>query len=218
MKRALSIAALFVIVSWASTFGLPSGIALADRDLGPDAVLQGVLGRADAPVTVIEYSSLGCPHCADFHFEVLPRIKEMYIDNGKVRWIVRDFPLGMLALAGAVVAHCAGPDRYLPTLGILFRSQESWMRSADPLEELRLLSRMAGMSNRQFEACIRDDSLIGKIESQARTAQKERGIEGTPTFFVNGEAIVGAVPFETFKKFIDAKIEERSRESERSPR
>jgi protein-disulfide isomerase len=162
-----------------------------------------VLGRAEAKVTVEEYSSLGCPHCADFHVDVLPRIKAQYIDTGKVRWIVLDFPLGQLPLAGAVVARCAGPDHHLELLETLFKSQAQWMAGKDPIGNLERIAGQAGIGRARFDACLKDDALINGIMKKAQEAQKRHAVSATPTFIINGEKVEGSMPFGEFAGILE---------------
>jgi protein-disulfide isomerase len=164
---------------------------------------EAAIGRADAPVTVIEYSSLGCSHCAAFHAEVLPQLKTRYVDTGKVRWVARDFPLGQLQLAGAVAARCAGPQGYLSLMDVMFRTQERWMTSADPVGELEKLLRQTGIGKARFDACLQDRALIDGIMAHAQEVQTSKLVSATPTFVVNGERIVGMTPVEDFAAVID---------------
>ena len=120
---------------------------------------EQILGDPDAPVTLIEYASLTCPHCAQFHTEVLPDLKERYIATGKVRLIYRDFPLDERALMAAALAHCAGPDRYFGFLDVLFETQSSWARAEDYLGALKKLGKLGGMSDEQMDQCLADDEL-----------------------------------------------------------
>lgn len=161
------------------------------------------IGRDDAPVTVIEYSSLGCSHCAAFHAEVLPELKARYVDTGKVRWVTRDYPLGQLPLAGAVAARCAGPTGYLALMDIMFRTQERWMVAADPVGELEKLLRQTGIGKARFDACLADRNLIDGIMAHAQELQKAKLVTATPTFMVNGERIVGMTPVGEFAAAID---------------
>jgi protein-disulfide isomerase len=160
-------------------------------------------GRDDAPVTVIEYSSLGCSHCATFHAEVLPKLKARYVETGKVRWITRDFPIGQLPLAGAVAARCAGPGAYLALVDLLFRAQERWMTDSDPIGELEKLVRQAGIGKARFDACLADRTLIDGIMAHAQEVQKSKLVTATPTFIVNGERVVGMTPVDEFAAVID---------------
>jgi len=183
-------------------FGSAAPAADYDEVLGVTA-----LGDPNAPVTLEEHSSLTCSHCADFHEHILPKIKETYIDTGKVRLLVRDFPLGQLAAAAAMLPHCAGPDRYFGFLEVLFRSQATWAGGGDPLKGLEQIARLGGMSDADFKACLQNKELFEAIRDRAMDDQDRLGIDSTPTFFVNGEKLVGAQPFEEFSKAIDAALE-----------
>lgn len=175
---------------------------------GYDEVLgENAMGSPDAPVTIVEHSSLTCGHCGNFHHETLPKIKEAYIDTGKVRLVSRDFPLGQLALAAAMLPHCAGPDRYFGFLEVLFRTQDTWTRAKDPIQGLGQVARMGGMAEQQFQACLGNREIFEAIQARALEDQKRLGIESTPTFIVNGEKLVGALPFEEFAKVIDQALE-----------
>ena len=168
-----------------------------------EAVAEMVMGRDDAPVTMIEYSSLACPHCAAFHRDVLPKIKESYIDTGKVRLVYRDFPLGGLALAAAMLARCGGREKYFGFIEVLYRSQAQWSRSDDPRRELARVARFGGISQKDFEACLTNEPLMTDIRERAVDAKQKFGIDSTPTFIIDGETIEGALPFEDFRDAIE---------------
>ncbi len=168
-----------------------------------EAVAEMVMGRDDAPVTMIEYSSLACPHCAAFHRDVLPKIKESYIDTGKVRLVYRDFPLGGLALAAAMLARCGGREKYFGFIEVLYRSQAQWSRSDDPRRELARVARFGGISEKDFEACLTNEPLMTDIRERAVDAKQKFGIDSTPTFIIDGETIKGARPFEDFRDAIE---------------
>ena len=168
-----------------------------------EAVAEMVMGRDDAPVTMVEYSSLACPHCAAFHRDVLPKIKEGYIDTGKVRLVYRDFPLGGLALAAAMLARCGGREKYFGFIEVLFRSQAQWSRSDNPRRELERVARFGGISQKDFEACLVNEPLMTNIREQAVDAKQKFGIDSTPTFIIDGEKIEGARPFEDFRDAIE---------------
>lgn len=168
-----------------------------------DAMSEMSLGKADAPVTMIEYSSLGCPHCAAFHRDTLPKIKAAYIDTGKLRLVFRDFPLGSAALAAAMIARCAGPDRYFGFVSLLFRSQSQWAHSNDPLGAIARVVRFGGMTSDDINACLKYDALLEFIRKGAETANEKLKIDSTPSFIIGDEMIAGALPYENFKKAID---------------
>jgi protein-disulfide isomerase len=164
------------------------------------------MGSPTAPVTVVEYSSLTCPHCADFHRETLPKIKEAYIDKGVVRYVLRDFPLEPRAMAAAMVARCLPADRYFGFVGMLFRDQETWAHSRNPIEDLKVRAQLAGLPPADFDACLADQDLLKGIQAAAAEAQKRDGIDSTPTLLVDGRKISGAAPFDEFRSAIDEAV------------
>jgi protein-disulfide isomerase len=161
------------------------------------------LGDPNAPVTIVEYASLTCPHCADFHEEVLPELKERYIATGKVRMVYRDFPLDQRALAAAVLAHCAGPERYFGFLDVLFETQESWARADDYLGALKRLGKLGGLTDGQMDACFADQQLADRILQTRIEAQNQHDISSTPSFVIDGKTYPGARDIEEFGKLID---------------
>lgn len=164
-----------------------------------EAMSERVLGKADAPVTVIEFASLTCPHCKDFEINTLPKLKAAYIDTGKVKLIYRDFPLDGRALLAAMVARCAPKDRYFAFLDALFRSQDVWARAQDPLQALSQVARLGGMSQTEFDACIKNKELFEAIKKDATDAQQQYKVESTPTFVINGKKMEGGHSFESFE-------------------
>ncbi len=149
------------------------------------------MGDEKAPVTLIEYSSLSCPHCADFHKNVLPKLKSAYIDTGKLRYIVREFPLNEPALAGAVVARCLDASRFFAFTDLLFSKQEEWAFKDDALTPLKGYAKQAGMSEDAFNKCVDDEPLQKKILDVRNLGQK-KGVKATPSVFINGKLIRGA--------------------------
>lgn len=182
--------------------GLGAPRAAAAADLLPETMI----GDPQAPVTIIEFSSLTCPHCAAFHRETLPKIEETYIDTGKARLIYRDFPLGRLALAAAVVGRCVDPARHFGFVGMLYRDQADWAQSADPLAELKIRAQLAGLSETDFNACLENKPLIQAIQQRAQEGQQEYGIDSTPSFIIDGQKLAGEQSFETFSAAIDAAL------------
>ena len=142
-------------------------------------------GPADAKVTIVEYASLTCSHCAAFHQQTYPALKERYIDTGKVRFIFREFPLDQLALAGFLLARCAGPDKYFPMIDTLFHMQKEWV-TQKPLPPLLAIAKQAGMSEQAFNECLQDQKLIDGIEDVRQRAMK-LNVQSTPSFFINGK-------------------------------
>jgi protein-disulfide isomerase len=163
-----------------------------------------VLGKADAPVTIFEYASLTCPHCAEFNIEILPKVKTEWIEPGKAKLIFRDYPLDQLAVKASQLAHCAPPDRFFGFIDELFHSQRGWVMVSDPKEALARIGRLGGVGPDKFEACINDKKLEEKILNSRLLAQTQYGVNSTPTFFINGTKVVGSTTYEDFAKTLAA--------------
>lgn len=176
--------------------------AMAARLMEPTDLPDKAFGNADAPVTIVEYASVTCGFCLRFHTETWPALKQKYVDTGKVRFIMREFPLDALATAGFMLARCSGEQRWYPTLDLLYRTKETWAHSEKPMDGLLDAVRFAGFTKETFEACLRDEKLYKGITSTAQRATKEFGVNSTPTFFVNGEKHVGALTLEQFDKIL----------------
>lgn len=189
----------------------PSSEAVAEvRDRLDGMLADRLLGSADAPVTMIEYSSLACPHCADFHKNTLPGIKEAYIDTGKVRLIYRDYPIGAVALAAAMVARCVGERKYFGMIDILFRNQEKWAGSKTPLVEIERIARFAGLSREDVGACLNDRALMEGIQQRAKDANQRYGVDSTPSFIIEGKLVIGALPLEHFREVLDEALAKKN--------
>jgi protein-disulfide isomerase len=173
--------------------------AAAQPQIRPD---DRILGNAEAPVTVIEYASLTCPHCADFHINTLPQLKSNYIDKGTVRLVFRDFPLDRVALKASMLARCVPEDRYFAMLDVLFRSQGEWSRAEDPVAALAQIGRTAGLDQATVERCLNDKATEEKIIAEIQAAQSEFQIESTPTLIINGTKHAGALSFEEMDKIL----------------
>lgn len=165
-----------------------------------------VLGRADAPVVMVEYASATCPHCAEFHEKVLPLIKTEYIDTGKVRFIFREFPLDKLAMGAFMLARCVPDDKYFPTIDMMFRRQQTWSKTGNPADELFRIMQFSGMDKSAFETCLKRADLSKAIFESSKKAAKDFGIKGTPAIFVNGQMIDGHKEMTEVKAAIDAAI------------
>lgn len=198
-KKLLGLAfTLFLAVGFTANQPAIAGIASLE-----DALAEKSMGSKDAPVTIYEYSSLGCSHCAAFHRESLPQIKKEYIDTGKVRLIFNDMPFGTPALAAAALARCGGTKRFFGFVEVLFRSQRQWSSGNNVIEELAKVGRFGGLSTQDVQTCLKNQELLKSIGAKADEAVKKRGIRSTPTFFINGTKVEGAQPFKNFKKVID---------------
>jgi len=195
MNRRQIVLGSVALAAFAATLGhIGIGRArVASPEVFPD---DRVLGTADAPLTIIEYSSLTCPHCAALHQEALPRIKATWIADGRARLVYRHFPLDGLALRAAAAANCIEGEAYFGFLDLLFKNQQRWARAEDPVQALGQLSRLAGLSQGQFESCVGNEGEMDKILAGAETARKDLGVQSTPTLIVNGRKIEGARSFE----------------------
>jgi protein-disulfide isomerase len=179
--------------------------AAAQGTPGTDAAKQlavqpgdRVLGKADAPITIIEYASLTCPHCAHFEVDVLPKLKAKWIDTGKAKLVLRDFPLDEPALRAAMVARCAPPERFYPLVDTFFAQQEQWATTREYRAALEKLAKLGGISNKEFAACISDKKLEDQVAQSRLTAAQQLGVDATPTFFINGKKFDGAPTLEAF--------------------
>lgn len=171
--------------------------------------LEVAVGAEDAPVTIIEYMSLTCPHCANFHIDVLPDVMKEYVDTGKVRMVFRDYPLDGVAYRAAIVTHCmaeAGPKRYYGFVQILFQQQRRWATSQDPMAEIAKLARIGGMNQEKFEACLSNERYASGVLQSYQQGEAEFGIRSTPSFVVNGRLIPGNMSFDEFKRVVDPLI------------
>jgi protein-disulfide isomerase len=165
-----------------------------------------VMGSPEAPVTLIEYASFTCSHCADFHTETLPVLKERFIDPGMVRLVFRDFPLDGVALRAGMLARCAGDEAYFDFIDAVFASQRQWIGAADPVAELTGMARMMGMSPEAIEECLADQELADRILALRVAAHERYGVEATPTFVVNGEVVSGNLPTDSFVALIERHV------------
>ena len=160
------------------------------------------LGPADAKVTIIEYASMTCSHCAAFHKETYPELKKRYIDTGKVRFILREFPLDPLATAGFMLARCDGDSKYYPITDLLFDNQSAWAFTSKPLDALQQMMKQAGFSKEKFEACLKDQKLYDAVNAVRKRADETFKVNSTPTFFINGQRVSGAVSIDEIEKII----------------
>ena len=177
-----------------------------DDDLGaletPNPLGEIVLGKDDAPVTIVEYSSLTCPHCGAFTAIRLPALTEKYIDKGLVKIYFRPFPFDPYATAGAMLAHCVSPPRRVSFLDILFKRQQQWIQDENPINALQAMAQQAGLSESDFVVCLKDQKRLDGIRDIQSRAAEELGVRSTPTFFVNGDKLEGNQPLAAFEKML----------------
>ena len=198
--------AVIVGAAYHSFFGMPSSPQLsmssldsfaahaADAVSNPDIGAEDrVLGEESARVVILEYSSLTCPHCAQFHSEGYRHLKSAYIDTGKVRLVFRDFPLDGLALRAAALAECVPAERYFPFLQLLFEGQKGWVQSDNPAVELVRFGQLAGLSQERANDCLHDEPGLEKIIQERLTGEKNYQIDSTPSFIIDGRKYPGAL-------------------------
>jgi protein-disulfide isomerase len=173
-------------------------VALADL-MAPNPLGEMAIGDEKAPITVIEYASMTCPHCAHFSETTFPELKKRYIDTGKVRFMFREFPLDQLAAAGSILARCAGPDKYFPLIETLFAQQRVWVVQK-PLAPLMAIAKQAGLTQQAFETCLDNREMLEGIEKVRNQASEKFGVNSTPTLFVNGKRLAGALSIEELEK------------------
>jgi protein-disulfide isomerase len=164
---------------------------------------ERALGDPAAKVTVVEYASMTCSHCAAFHEETFTPFKEKYVDTGKVRFIFREFPLDALATSAFMLARCMPEDRYFPVVDILFRQQQNWAFVDDPATALFNVVKQAGFTQESFRACLTNQNILDGVNSVKDRGSNEFGVASTPTFFINGKKMSGALSLEDMDKEIE---------------
>jgi protein-disulfide isomerase len=210
-RRLFSATATFALAGAAGTVLPPLAPANADTDpaalakTGPDGDI--VLGSDNAPVTIIEYASMTCPHCAHFSEHTFPELQKRYIDTGKVRFIFREFPLDALAAAGFMLARCAGKDRFMPVVETLFAKQREWMVDP-PIPPLREIAKQFGFTQQTFDECLANQKVLDGIQEVRDRAAGQLGVDSTPTFFVNGKKLKGDQSIDMLAKEIDPYLKE----------
>ncbi|MEE9589435.1 MAG: DsbA family protein [Hyphomicrobiaceae bacterium] len=215
----VGLAALGSTIGIASYFALnPSGgpsAALAQRKtdatefpieelMKTGTLEERVLGKSDAPNTIIEYASMTCGHCGNFHRSIYPELKEKLVDTGKALFIFREFPLDNYAAAASMLARCVAPDKFFNFVDVLFKQQDSWAY-VDPskrVETLMGLAKQVGFNKEKFEKCLTDQKLLDGINWVRERANEEFGVNSTPTFFVNGKLLRGGNDLEEFEKLM----------------
>jgi protein-disulfide isomerase len=165
----------------------------------PGPLGDEVLGATNAPVTIIEYASMTCPHCSHFHKTVYPDLKKKYIETGKVRFIFREFPLDPLAAAASMLARCAGKDKFFPLIEAFFESQGEWVVQK-PLQPMFAIAKQAGFTQQTFDDCLANQQMLNGLEEARTRAAQKLNVNSTPTFFINGKIFRGALTVEELDK------------------
>lgn len=181
----------------------PEGTVDAAKIAEPGKLKDMVYGKADAPVTIIEYASLTCPHCADFTINTFPKIKEKYIDSGKARLIFREFPFDPRATAAFMLARCAPEDRYFPMVDVFFKQQQQWATAEDGEAALLQIAKLAGFTQESFKACLTNQQVLDDVRATMERGSKDYGVNATPTFFINGQKYAGALSVDEMSAIID---------------
>jgi protein-disulfide isomerase len=202
---ALSLTGLAALVGFSPLRLITQVMAQSAADVAkPVSLPDMALGPANASVTITEYASMTCPHCAAFNEAVFPKIKSEYIDSGKIRYVFREFPLDIKAAAGSMLARCIAKDdaqKYFTVVDLLFKQQNEWVMK-NTTETLTRIGKQAGLSQQQVEDCLKDQALLDKISADQKYANEVLKVNSTPTFFINGEMIKGETSFEEFDKKI----------------
>jgi protein-disulfide isomerase len=202
---ALSLTGLGLLAGLSPLRLITEAMAQSAADVAkPVSLPDMALGPANAAVTVTEFASMTCPHCAAFTERVFPKLKAEYIDSGKIRFVFREFPLDVKAAAGSMLARCIAKDdagKYFAVVDMLFRQQEAWVLK-NTTETLTRIGKQAGLSQQQVEDCLKDQALLDKIAADQKYANEVLKVNSTPTFFLNGEMMKGEQSFEEFDKRI----------------
>ncbi|EDZ46453.1 DsbA family protein [Leisingera daeponensis] len=180
-----------------------------EAEVDTSTITEMTLGAEDAPVTLIEYASYTCPHCANFHNTVFKQLKKDYIDTGKVKFIYREVYFDRYGLWASMIARCNGPDKFFGISDLIYKGQSEWARAggaSEIVDELRKIGRLAGLENEQLEACLQDGAKAQTLVAWYQENATEHGIESTPSFILNGEKISNQ-SYEEFKKLLDAELE-----------
>ena len=204
---ALSLTGLVALAGLSPLRLITEAMAQSAADVAkPQSLPDMAIGPANASVTITEYASMTCPHCANFNEAVFPKLKSEFIDSGKVRYVFREFPLDIKAAAGAMLARCIAKDdapKYFAVIDLLFRQQNEWVMK-NTTETLTRIGKQAGLSQQQVEDCLKDQALLDKIAADQKYANEVLKVNSTPTFFINGEMLKGETSFDEFSKRINS--------------
>ena len=191
-------------------FALPfaANAQSSDADAGAAEIIDMVQGAEDAPITVIEYASFTCPHCARFHSDVYKLLRKNYIDTGKVKFIFREVYFDKYGMWASMIARCSGPDRFFGMTDLILNSQSTWARAGDDLaivESLRKIGRLSGIQDAALDSCLQDgDKLRALVGWYKENAQRD-GIQSTPSFLIDGQPYKN-MDYEEFAKILDEKL------------
>ena len=187
----------------AATVVAPVIMVPLDQLMATGVLPDIVQGAATAPITIVEYASMTCSHCAAFHETTWPELKSKYIDPGRVKFILREFPLDPLATAGFMLARCAGPEKRNVMVDQLFAQQKTWAFVDKPIEPLLAIAKQIGFSQTDFETCLRNQDLYEQVSQTRERAAADFNIDSTPTFFINGRKLTGELTIADFDRVLD---------------
>ena len=222
MNRLIAIAAAVLIIAggayvWQSSqsTSLPTlGAAEAqttDGEVDTSMVIEMALGEEDAPLTVIEYASYTCPHCASFHENTFKDFKADYIDTGKVRFIYREVYFDRFGLWAGMVARCGGPERFFGIADMIYAQQADWTKGENPgaiADNLATIGRTAGLTSEEIDACLQNGDMAQAMIAVYQENAERDGIRSTPSFLIDGELVTGDQSYEAFSALLDAKLPE----------
>ena len=204
-RRTFCATAMFSVVTASGLIGWQRPVlaqAPSNEELmQPGPLGEKSLGNADAPITMIEYASMTCSHCANFDVKVFPTLKTKYIEPGKLRYILREFPLDPLAAAGFMLARCAG-DKYYDVIDVLFQTQQKWAFTREPLPQLVAIAKQLGFTQQSFDECLANQQILDGIDAVRQRAVEKFGVNSTPTFFINGTIHRGEMTLEETEKVL----------------
>ena len=191
-------------------FALPfaANAQSSDADAGAAEIIDMVQGAEDAPITVIEYASFTCPHCARFHSDVYKLLRKNYIDTGKVKFIFREVYFDKYGMWASMIARCSGPDRFFGMTDLILNSQSTWARAGDDLaivEALRKIGRLSGMQDAALDSCLQDGEKLRALVGWYKENAQRDGIQSTPSFLIDGQPYKN-MDYEEFAKILDEKL------------
>lgn len=177
-----------------------------DDDSSKTMLLEDrVLGDPDAPITIVEYASLTCSHCATFHMTTLPQLKKEWLDTGRAKLVYRDFPLDKNAATAAVIARCAPEEHYFRLISTMFRRQNGWAQMEDPVDVLARIAEFTGLTRADIDACLADETLVDGVLQMRLIGQEENSIDSTPSFVIEGRLMRGALAYRDFDAVLRSK-------------
>ncbi|MDB2417047.1 DsbA family protein [Paracoccaceae bacterium] len=191
-------------------FALPfaANAQSSDADAGAVEIIDMVQGAEDAPITVIEYASFTCPHCARFHSDVYKLLRKNYIDTGKVKFIFREVYFDKYGMWASMIARCSGPDRFFGMTDLILNSQSTWARAGDDLaivEALRKIGRLSGMQDAALDSCLQDGEKLRALVGWYKENAQRDGIQSTPSFLIDGQPYKN-MDYKEFAKILDEKL------------